>query len=50
MEELNLFVYILKFISPFCFLLFWRSLTSKIQKKRVIEGVEGQLFLDYAHE
>lgn len=50
MGELNLFVCILKFVSPFCFLLFWRPLTSKIQKERVIEGVEGQLFLDYAHE
>lgn len=45
-------VYLLfKFLSLLSvFLLFWRPLTSKIQKKRVIEGVEGQLFLDYAHE
>lgn len=52
MGDVNFLYLLFKFISvsPFCFLLFWRPLTSKIQKEKVIEGVEGQLFLDYAHE
>lgn len=48
--KFSLFTFLFISVFPFCFLLFWRPLTSKIQKKRVIEGVEGQLFLDYAHE